>query len=224
MHVFNVKTRVNQWSALPRVLIVGVLLANVLAFFPATAQASTSGWWPHFFDRSALPGFWLTAEVTAVEEGSVTLQLPNNRTHGLMRYVSLQLTLDVDDNSVLLDGELGSLELSTLAEGDEVVVVPRLVWGNLVARLLYAGDPEDLAEASYRGELVADEGESLTLENGRDGEFTVQLDEGTIWYDDGQMTRPTELPEEITLRVLGIAEENAEGEEVIRAVLITPGK
>jgi hypothetical protein len=141
-----------------------------------------------------------------------------------MRHVNLQLTLDVDSNSVLLNGDLGALDLATLGEGDEVVVVPRLVWGNLAARLLYAGDPEALAGASYRGELVSDDGESLTLRNGRDGEFAVYVDETTIWYDDGQMERPVELPEEIALRVLGVTDENEEGDEIIRAVLITPAR
>lgn len=214
------KTISHKWSA----LLVGVLLAASLAFFPATAQAATGGWGP-FGGGSALPGFWVTGEVTAVEAGSVTLQLPNHHhAHGMMRFVTLQVTLAVDSSSVLLDGELGPLDLSTLAEGDEVVVVPRLVWGNLVARLLYAGDPKDLADASYRGQLVAQDANTLTLENGRKGDFTVQVDDATIWYDDGHMERPTELAEEMTLRVLGVAEEDSEGEDIVRAVLITPGR
>jgi hypothetical protein len=216
----NMKTISHKWSA----LLVGVLLAASLAFFPVVAQAATGGWGP-FGGGSALPGFWVTGEVTAVEAGGVTLQLPNHHhAHGMMRFVTLQVTLAVDSSSVLLDGELGPLDLSTLAEGDEVVVVPRLVWGNLVARLLYAGEPEDLADASYRGRLVEEEGDTLTLENGRKGDFTVQVDDATIWYDDGHMERPTELAAEMTLRVLGVAEEDIEGEDIVRAVLITPGR
>jgi hypothetical protein len=94
----------------------------------------------------------------------------------------------------------------------------------LVARLLYAGNPESLAEASYRGQLVEEDGDTLTLENRRDGEFTVLVDANTIWYDDGQAERPADLPAELTLRVLGVEEENEAGEELIRAVLITPGR
>lgn len=222
MHVYRVKTSIKHWSA----LLIGVLLAGIFAFAPAPAQAASDGWWPHFWSRSSvLPGFWITGEVTEVGEGSVTLELPNHRhAHGLMRHVSLQVELDVDDNSILLDGDLGPLDLSTLEAGDEVVVAPRLVWGNLVARLIFAGEPDTLAEANYRGELVADEGETLILENRRDGRFTVLVTEETIWYDNGHMERPAELPEEIKLRVLGAAEEDAEGEEVIRAILITPAK
>jgi hypothetical protein len=227
MHVYRVKdykkSRNNQWGA----LLFGVLLAMMMVFSPATAQAATDGWWPHFMRGSAFPGFWLTGEIVTVEEGSVTLQLPNHHRHhgrGMMRYVSLQVMLDVDSNSVLLDEELATLDLTTLAEGDEVVVVPGLVWGNLVARLLYAGEPEELADAAYRGVLVAEEGNTLTLKNGRMGEFTVQVDETTVWYDNGPMARPTELAEEMTLRVLGIAGEDEAGDETIHAVLITPGR
>lgn len=220
MHVEHVKTRLNQGG----MLVVGLLLAAVLAFAPHAAQAAGEGW-PHWGGGSALPGFWLTGEVTAVEEGSVTLQLPNkHHARGMMRYVSLQVELEIISDTVLLDGDLGTLDLTTLAEGDDVVVVPRLVWGNLVAQLLYAGEPEALAEASYRGELVADEGDTLTLDNRREGEFTVVVGEETIWYDNGRMERPAELPEEMNLRVLGVEEENEAGDDVIRAVLITPAR
>jgi len=215
------------WRALPiGVLLVGVLLAGLLALAPTSAQAATSGWWPHFMGGgSAFPGFWLTGEVTEVTDESVTLQLPNHHgKRGMMRYVSLNVTLDVDVNSVLLDGDLGPLALTTLTEGDEVVVVPRLVWGNLVARLLYAGDPKDLADSSYRGKLMVEDGDTLTLQNGRSDTLTVQVDDETVWYDDGQMTHPAELAEDITLRVLGIEEQNEAGDDIIRAVLITPGK
>lgn len=215
------KNQRTVWSA----LLIGALIAMLFAFTPATAQASTE-WWPKFWGNdSAIPGFWLTGEVVSVEESSVTLQLPNHRhTRGMMRHVRLHVTLDVDTSSVLLDGSLEPLELSTLVEGEEVVVVPRLVWGNLVARLLYAGDPKDLAESTYRGVLVEQDEDSLTLRHGRKGEITVQVDENTIWYDEGLMERPAELPEEIRLRVLGVEEENEQGDEVIRAVLITPNQ
>jgi hypothetical protein len=94
----------------------------------------------------------------------------------------------------------------------------------LVAQLVYAGEPEDLAEATYRGRVVAEEGDRLTLRNGRDGEFTVVVDEATIWYDEGRMERPAALAEEMTLRILGVEEEDAEGEEIVRAILVTPGQ
>ena len=81
------------------------------------------------------------------------------------------------------------------------------------------GSPEDLADASYMGRLVAVDGDTLTLEN-RDGEFTVLVDENTIWYDEGKVERPAELAEDAPLRVLGIEEENEAGDTVIRAVLI----
>jgi hypothetical protein len=221
MHVSSVKTKQMSrklWST----LLVGVLLASLVSLVPAAAQASTAGW-PHFFGRSVLPGFWITGEVTTVEDGSVTLVLPNHHdAHGMMRFISLQVKLDVDDNSVLLNGDLTPLDVSTLGEGDEVVVVPRFVWGNLVAKLIYAGDPEKLADASYRGELVSETADSLTLKNGRDGEFTVQVDDKTIWYEDEQMTRPAELAEGIPLRVLGAESEDENGDMVIHAVLITP--
>lgn len=210
-----------RWS----LLFAGVLVASLMAFLPGNVQAATEGW-PRFWkDRSALPGFWLGGEVVSVEEGSVTLQLPNpHNRHGMMRFVTLNVTLDVVSDTVMLDGDLAPLDLSTLAEGDSVVVVPRLAWGNLVAQLLYAGDPEDLADATYRGKLVEQEGDTLVLENGRDGEFTVLVDDATVWYENGRMERPTELAEDVALRVLGVEEENAEGEDVVRAVLITPAR
>ena len=98
------------------------------------------------------------------------------------------------------------------------------MWGNLVARLLYVGDPEELADASYSGNLVAEDGDTLTVESEREGEITVVVDDNTIWYDNGQMERPAELPEEIRLRILGIEDENEEGDDIIRAVLITPSR
>jgi hypothetical protein len=231
MHVQHVKThiktntkpKVAQWTAL---LMVCTMLAGTLALFPTPAQAATNFWGPgHMFGRgdSVLPGFWVTGEVSAVEEASVTLQLPNHyHARGMMRYVSLQVTLDVISDTILLDETFAPLTLTTLQEGDEVVVSPRLVWGNLVAQLLYKGDPEDLADASYRGTLVEVDGNTLTLENRREGEFTVTVDENTIWYDGGPMQRPTDLPDDLTLRVLGTATENDEGDEIIHAILITP--
>lgn len=211
-----------QWN----VFFAGILLAGMFAFFPSVAQAATGGWFPHFFGGDKLlPGFWVTGEVTEVEEGSVTIELPNKRhARGMMRHVSLQVSFDVDSNSILLDEELAPLDLSSLEVGEGIVVAPRLVWGNLVATFLYAGDPEELADATYRGELVDDEGETLTLEDGRDGEFTVALTEETIWIDNGDMERPAELPEGMILRVLGVSEENEDGDDVIRAVVITPAK
>jgi hypothetical protein len=220
--VYNVNGRIKQSSA----LFVGVLLASLLAFIPAAAQAATAGWGPgHFLGGSALPGFWVTGEVSTIEDGSVTVQLPSHgHARGMMRYVNLQVTLSIDSGTILLDGSLGPLDLSSLQEGDELVVMPRLVWGNLVARLLYAGDPADLAEASHIGRLVEQDGDTLTLKNRRAGEFIVLVDDATAWYDEGQMQRPVELPAEITLSVLGVAAENEEGDDVIRAVLITPGR
>jgi hypothetical protein len=211
-----------QWS----MLLVGILLAGTLAFLPTVAQAASEGWFPHYWGGDkVLPGFWVTGEVTEVEEGSVTVELPNrHHARGMMRHVSLQVTFAIENNSILLDEELAPLELSALEAGDGVVVAPRLSWGNVVASFLYAGDPEELAESTYRGKLVADNGDTLTLENGRDGELTVALTEETIWVDNGEMGRPTELPEDMALRLLGIAEENEDGDEVIRAVVITPAR
>jgi hypothetical protein len=224
----GIKAKVERWGAL---LLTGAMLAGLLALFPAPAQAATiptvaatTGWgpgrmWGH--GGPMLPGFWLTGEVAEVGTESVTLKLPNhNHAHGMMRNISVEATLAVDESTVLLDNALSPLTLATLQAGDEVVVVPRLAWGNLTARLLYVGTPEDLADASYMGRLVAMDGDTLTLEN-RDGEFTVLVDADTIWYDEGQVERPAELAEEAALRVLGVEEENEDGEPVILAVLIT---
>jgi hypothetical protein len=228
MKTHKARRIMSLWS----VLLAGVLLAGALAFLPATAQAATvpvgaATWWPHFFGSgSVLPGFSVTGEVTKVETDTVTLELPNHHashhSDGMMRFISLQVKLAVNSDSVLLDGDLGPLTLSSLKEGDEVVVMPRLVWGNLVAQLLYAGDPEELADASYRGRLVSEEGNTLTLENGRDGEFVVQVDDATVWYDNGRMDRPAALSEGMTLRVLGTTEKNDAGDKVIHAVFIRP--
>jgi hypothetical protein len=211
-----------------RTHLLVALLVVVLTLFPLTAHAATEGWGPKFMgSNSALPGFWIAGEIVTVdaEASRVTLLLPTDRhARGMMRHLQLQLELDIDDDSVLLDGELAALELDALAEGDEIVVVPSLVWGNLVARLLYAGEPETLAEASYRGRVASDEGDTITLRHGRRGEITVQVSDETIWYDNGQVERPAELPEEIILRVLGVSGEDEAGEEVVRAMLITPGQ
>jgi hypothetical protein len=221
----NHKTKgfAQQWT----LLLAGVLLACSMAFSPATAQAATAAWFPHLplWGNSVFPGFWVTGQVTKVSDNNVTVQLPNHRaTHGMMRFLSLQLTLDVDASSVLLDADLKPLTLSSLAEGDEVVVVPGMVWGNLVARMLYKGDPKDLADSTYRGELVADNGSTLTIKNGRDGEITVQVSDQTIWYDNGKMDRPTNMADGITLRVLGDETKDAKGNKVINAVVITPAR
>jgi hypothetical protein len=221
----NHKTKgfAQQWI----LLLAGVLLACSMAFSPATVQAATSGWFPHLpiWGSSVFPGFWVTGQVTKVSDNNVTIQLPNHRaTHGMMRFLSLQLTLDVDASSVLLDADLKPLTLSSLAEGDEVVVVPGMVWGNLVARMLYKGDPKDLADSTYRGELVADNGSTLTIKNGRDGEITVQVSDQTVWYDNGKMDRPTNMADGITLRVLGDETKDAKGNKVINAVVITPAR
>jgi hypothetical protein len=231
----NIKTQRGQWGAW---LLSGLLLTSTLALFPAPAQAATT---PHVAsvmhrgprpDRErvwghggpVLKGFWVTGILDAVEEQTVTITLPDrNNARGMMRNISVQVELAVDDSSILLDNDLNPLAMTTLQAGDQVVIVPRLVWGNLTVRLLYVGTPEELTESTYMGHLLAEDTDTLTLENQRDGEFTVVVDEETIWYDDGQMERPAELPEDTALRVLGIQEENEAGEEVIRAILITPG-
>jgi len=203
------------------------LLACSLAFAPSAAQAATVGWFPHLpmWGNSVFPGFWVTGQVTKVSDNTVTVQLPNHRaTQGMMRFLSLQLTMDVDKSSVLLDGDLKPLTLSSLAEGDEVVVVPGMVWGNLVARMLYQGNPKDLADSTYSGELAADNGSTLTLKNGRDDQVTVQVSDQTIWYDNGKMDRPTNLADGITLRVLGNESKDDKGNKVINAVVITPAR
>ena len=223
----GVKAKVSRWGAL---LLIGTMLISSLALLPVPAQAATTptvgasaGWgpgrmWGH--GNRVLSGFWLTGEVAEVGTESVTLKLPDhNHAHGMLRNISVEATLAVDESTVLLDNALAPLTLDTLQAGDQVVVVPRLAWGNLTARLLYVGSPEDLADASYMGRLVAVDGDTLTLEN-RDGEFTVLVDANTIWYDEGKVERPAELAEDAPLRVLGIEEENEAGDTVIRAVLI----
>lgn len=223
MKTYKAKSWARQWS----LLLVGILLACSMAFSPSIAQAATVGWFPHLpiWGNSAFPGFWITGHVTKIGDNNVTVQLPNHRaTHGMMRFLSLQLTLGMDDSSVLLDGDLKPLTLSSLAEGDEVVAVPGMVWGNLVARMLYKGDPKDLADSTHRGELVADNGSTLTLKNRRDGEFTVQVSDQTVWYDNGRMDRPTKMAEGITLRVLGDESKDDKGNEVINAVVITAAR
>lgn len=223
------QNKVKQWGTF---LLVSFLVAGALAFLPMPAQAATTGWGPwHLFggDR-VLPGFWVTGEVVEVDGESVTLELPNHRhAHGgMMEHISLQVTMDVISDTVLLDGELAPMEVGTLEAGDEVVVAPRIVWGNLVVRLLYVGEPGDLVDATYTGRLAEQDGDTLTLETGRHDELTVIVDDNTVWYDNGQMERPAELPKEMKLRVLGIEEEidseDGEDEQVIRAVLITPGR
>jgi len=223
MKSYKAKSLVKQWT----LLLVGLLLACSMAFAPSTAQAATTGWFPQMplWGNSVFPGFSVTGQVTKVGDNNVTIQLPNHRaTRGMMRFLSLQLTMNVDDSSVLLNADLKPLTLSSLAEGDEVVVVPGMVWGNLVARMLYQGDPKDLADSTHRGELVADNGSTLTLKNGRDGEFTVQVSDQTVWYDNGKMDRPTTLADGITLRVLGDEAKDAKGNKVINAVVITPAR
>jgi len=219
----QLQSRYAQWYTQGSMLLVAVILAASFAFFPSVAQAATTGWFPHLWGGGVFPGFWLTGQVTKVEDGSVTVELPNHHDgRGMMRFLSLQVTFNVSDTSLLLDEDLAPLQLSALAEGDEVVVVPGMEWGNLVARVVYAGEPKDLADESYRGQLVADNGDTLTLKNGRDGEFTVEVSDQTVWYENGKVDRPAELADDITLRVLGTSEENDQGEDVIHAVVITP--
>jgi hypothetical protein len=105
-----------------------------------------------------------------------------------------------------------------------VVVAPALVWGDLVARLLYVGTPEDLMDATYVGQLVEVAGNQLTLDIRGDDDLAVVVVDNTIWYDNGPMERPAELPDDIRLRVLGVEEENEDGDDTVRAVLITPGR
>src|SRR5215204_445947 len=101
-----------QWNA----LLVGVLLASALAFTPSAAQAASDGWFPHFWGGDkVLPGFWVTGDVTEVEEGSVTVELPNHRHgRGMMSHISLQVTFAVVSNTILLDDALAPLDVTSL--------------------------------------------------------------------------------------------------------------
>lgn len=210
--------RLTVWS------LTALLLTSWLAFAPVPAQAATSGpahWGRWGTDHAIMGGFWITGDVTAVDGQNVTVRLPDRGDdHGIMRNISIEVTLAVISDTLILDNDLTTIQATVLAEGDEVVIVPRLVWGNLTARLLFAGAPGELTDHLYRGRLESEADDTLTLDVRREGEVSIVVDENTIWYDQGRVDRPTELPEDIQLRVLGAEQEDGS----IRAVLITPGK
>lgn len=185
---------------------------------------------------------WITAEVDEVKENSVKLLL-EGRGHdqAMLRQMEWYLTLVVDEDSILLDGDFNPVAIDALEVGTPVVFVPRLVWGTLGVRLLYTGSPEALSDATYIGRATMVDENTLELQRwGRD--VTVVVDDATIWYDDGKRGRPDELYEDTLVRLIGVEEDVAvstegEGDEadmdteqdmgsetVVRAVLITPGK
>jgi hypothetical protein len=203
--------------------LAALLLAGMLAFAPAPAQAATDSTtkWGHWgANHSTMGGFWITGVVTAVDGENITVRLPDNEdAEGIMRNISIEVTLAVSGDSILLGNDLAAVEAAALQEGAEVVIVPRLVWGNLTARMIFVGAPDDLTDHTYRGRLVSEVENTLTLDVRREGEIQVVVDENTIWYDEGRVERPAQLPEEAPLRVLGVEQEDGS----IRAVLITSG-
>jgi len=205
--------RRGSWGALVMLLLVGLLAATTLPAYAAGKRETRA--WGH-----GVVGFWMAGEITAVEDETVTLLLPQpQRARGMMRHITVEATMAVDADSVLLNGELGAVDTDDLRVGDKVVVVPRLVWGNLTVRLLFMGSPEDLSDAAYMGRVVAEQEASLTVLRGRDT-LTVLVDEDTVWYDHGRAERPAELPEELVVQMLAVP---VEGEEdTVRAALITP--
>lgn len=237
--LINVKNlaRVRRWGTL---LLAGATIATAMAVAPlpthtvvraatparviaaasAGESATAARWRPgrHDVDGPMIHSFWVAAEVTEVTTDTVELELRGRHPGGFMDQVRWVVTLAVDESSILLDGDLNPVDLANVPVGETAVIVPRLRWGNLGVRLLYLGDPDDLADATYVGRLVSEDENTLTLDS-RDEELTVTVDENTLWVDDSQTGRPAELPEETTLRILGVEQDD----DTIRAVLITPG-
>ncbi len=203
--------------------LVTVLLASLLAFTPTPVQAGSataaqmvhSGRWGT--SHPMIGGFWITGNVTAIEDGKVSVRLPDREhARGFMRNVSIEVTMAVSDDTILFGNDLAPIAATDLQEGDEVVIVPQMVWGNLTARMLFVGEPEDLADHTYRGRLVSEVDDTLTLDGKREN-IEVVVDENTIWYEQGRVDRPAELPEDAPLRVLGVEQEDG----TIRAVMVT---
>ncbi|HXF60514.1 MAG TPA: hypothetical protein VNK95_02785 [Caldilineaceae bacterium] len=207
-------------------LAFAVLAAlTLLSLLPMAATAAPPAHWPPFapWRRSeyALGPMVLVGTVAGLGENELEVELADwgwSRAH---RWVTHQVSLQIDEDSILLSEALAPLTLADLQEGDWVLVAPRLAWGTPGVRLLYAGAPEAFADHSFRGRLVSLEGDTLVLEEGRrsDDELTVVVNEETIWLDGGRLGRPAELPEGIPLRVLGIEQEDG----TVQAVLVTTG-
>jgi hypothetical protein len=138
------------------------------------------------------------------------------------RWIRHEITLAVDEESLLFAGDLTPLALADLQEGDAVLVAPRLAWGAPAIQLLYAGTADELADHTFRGRVESVDGDTLVLAQGRgeQEELTVIVDAATIWLDHGRQGRPDELPEGLPLRVLGTEQEDG----TVQAALITAGR
>jgi hypothetical protein len=189
-----------------------------MAFAPTPAHAAGKhgdSWGG--MDHPMMGGFWIMGDVTAVAADSISVRLPDREyAPDFMRNISIEVTLAVVDDSILLGNDLSVIAATDLQEGDEVVVVPSLVWGNLTARMIFVGAPSDLPDYAYRGRLIGETENMLMLES-RSTTYEVTVDDATIWYEGGRVERPAELAPDLRLQVWGVEQEDG----TIHAVLVT---
>ncbi|MBW7882816.1 MAG: hypothetical protein H3C34_09285 [Caldilineaceae bacterium] len=165
-------------------------------------------------------GFPATVESVDGDLLTVVIAQPafNHRFGGAGSFVKTTVTLTVPDTAILFGGDLEPIGLDALEVDDAVYIVPQLYWGNLQVRILVAGDAERLSASVFAGRLVKEEGNTLTLTNVRQAEFTVTVADNTIWYDGGDAGRPESLREGLPLRILGAQSDDGS----VHAVLILP--
>jgi hypothetical protein len=200
------------------------MVALVLAAgLPAAALAAPPAhWMPRGWGRIArsMGPMVLSGAVAEVGENELVVEL-EHRGQG-RRWIRHEITLAVDEESLLFANDLTPLALADLQEGDVVLVAPRLAWGAPAVQLLYAGGADELADHTFRGRVESVDGDTLVLTQGRgeQEELTVIVDAETVWLDHGRQGRPDELPEGLPLRVLGTEQEDG----TVQAALITAGR
>ena len=229
MMKFHDKT-IKVWHILAGTgLVLGLVLALFISLQPSTVFAQATAQPQSNAARAARMrngnghAFGITGTVAAANatQVQITLNLPKHmarRGQGKAGVdASKPMTFTVDAESMILDKNLSKVAASALTVGSTVTVFPKSAWGEPAIRLLFVGEPSQLATFEFHGQLVKDSGNTLVLKPHDGDQFNVSVDATTTWLNQGIVGRPAQIRPGLPLRVLGMKSANGD----VKAVLIT---